>query len=241
MVGVLGPSLQRRNSAAAHKKVAAGQAALKGGSLAFTSSQYISLASDNDFLLGTGDWTLELWVRLTALPSSGTQAALFDFRPPGSNGVYPLAYVDSSGHVVYSVNSTTQITGSRTLSLNTWYNIAWSRNSSTLRQFIGGQTDGTWSGDSSNYLQGGLQIGRLGVSATGGITGNLTNFRLIKGNGLYPTSAYGAPNAPYNPTINSNTVLCLLASTNATAYVDSSPKNKTVTNHSTTWSNLTPF
>lgn len=241
MLGSLGPSLNRRQSTSSHIIAAANEQAKKGGSIAFTSSQYLSLASSTDFAFGTSDWTVEMWVRLTALPASGQLSALLDFRPSGTNGNYGLMAVDSSGHVIYNVNNITQITGSRTLSTGTWYNIAWSRNSNSLRQFVGGQSDGLWSGDSTNYAQSGLQISKLGATSSGGITGNITNIRIIKGVGLYPTSAFGISNVPFNPTQNANTVFCMLASTSATAYVDSSVKNKTITNNGTSWSNLEPF
>lgn len=234
MVGSLGPGLNNRRSAAAHARAAAAVAAAKGGSIVFNgSSSYLNLASDADLQFSTGNWTFEAFVYVSA-----TSGVLFDYRPVATSGAYPCMLFNAN-KLTYIVNGTSAITGTVTMSTNAWHHVAWSKSSGTLRQFVDGVQDGLSYSDSVNYASGFLTIGRNSNTGTSGyISGNITNIRITKGQALY-VSNFGPPNAPM--TAGANTKLLLLASTSGTALADSSGLNKTVTNHSTTWSNSNPF
>jgi hypothetical protein len=141
---------------------------------------------------------------------------------------------------VFSASGTVRITGSVTLSANTWYYVAWSKAAGTIRQFVNGTLDGTPYADATNYISSALTIGTTAYSAnTNNFSGLITNLEVIKGTGLYTGSSFGNPSVP--ATAQANTKLLLLASTSGTALTDSSGLNKTVTNHSTTWSASNPF
>jgi hypothetical protein len=234
MVGSLGPGLNNRRSAAAHARAAAVAAALRGGSIAFNgSSNYLNLSTDADLQFGTGNWTVEFFVKL----NSTTSGTLFDWRPTSTNGAYPYLYV-TNGKINYFVNNTIAITGTVTLTAGTWYHVAVSKGSGSTRLYIAGNQDGTTYSDSVNYSAGFLTIGKQSFTSAGFLNGNLTNYRVTKGQALY-VSNFGVPNAPM--TAGANTKLLLLASASGTALADSSGLNKTVTNNGTTWSNTNPF
>lgn len=237
MVGSLGPSLQRRNSAAAHKLSAAAAQLRKGGSIAFAGTSYLTLPSgDADLLAGTGDFTFQAWIKLSSFTAINT---VVDYRPTSTQGAYFFAYVSNTGKLILYVNSVPAITGSITIAQNTWAHIAWSRNSGVMRQFVNGQLDtGITYNISTNFAAGTMKVGG-GWGPVQQLTGNLTNVQFIKGQGLYPASAFGLPNAPTTP--NANTKLLLNAATSAAALTDISGLNKTVTNTGTTWSSDEPF
>jgi hypothetical protein len=150
------------------------------GALTFDGSTgYISSPVTNQQPLGGANWTIEAWVYATSF--SGTPY-IIDYRPSGGNGIYPTLYVNTSGNVIYYVNSAVVITSSSALSTSTWYYIALVKNGSTTTLYINGTSNGTYS-DSNVYLLGTFApfIGRSGNSATGYWPGSMQEIRITKG------------------------------------------------------------
>ena len=117
-------------------------------------SDYISTPDHADFDVGSGDFTIDFWVRFNALPGAGGYAALYSQRTTSSsNNAMTLWY---SGNDKWSFSYSTDgssylnIEGltTHTPSLNTWYHIACVRNGSNLDIYIDGskQTTKTISG-----------------------------------------------------------------------------------------------
>jgi hypothetical protein len=202
-------------------------AATNGGSGYFDGSgDYLSVADNAAFTLGSGDFTVEAWVYKT---TTGTQR--FISAQCGSSGSntstsYSLG-VTSSEKISGSINSGATnyaATSSNDCPLNAWTHIAFVRDGNTLRVYINGTQDGTASvtgvtvNDSSDILG----IGSLGAYPSLYWLGYISNFRLVKGTCLYPSgTTFTPPTAPLTAITNTS---LLLNSTNAGIY-DATSKN----------------
>lgn len=209
------------------------------GSAVFTGAagQYLRLAGQTQFAMGTGDFTIEAWFNVTGFSLYPT---IIDFRPLSTNGAYPCLYIDNTGAMIYMVSSTSVITKSG-MSLNTWTHVAIVRASSVTKMYINGVYTGTSYNDTNNYSVGASRpiIGQVAYAENGGLPGNITNLRVVKGTAVY-TSNFTPSTIPL--TNITNTSLLLLETSALGLLTDSSTNNFTVTNAgSVAWSYSTPF
>lgn len=124
------------------------------GSLFFPESNGANIVGPaNGIALGTGNFTIECWVNMTAVNAAATGSVLVDFRPSGINGAYPMIFINTDLSVRYMHSSVDQIISSGSVSLGQWSHIAVVRNSGTTTLFINGVANGSIS-DSTNYLCG---------------------------------------------------------------------------------------
>jgi hypothetical protein len=174
---------------------------------------YLSIASTEGRNLGAGDFTIETWVRFSALPAStdpirsqavpialagdgaatetsATSAWMFFVIPGGTDntwrfylGSYPLSTDPSWTPHIYS--------DALNISLNTWYHLALSRDESSIRIFVNGYLKGTevithtFSDiDKPIHVGGNMQWAQDGV-ATNHLHGALDDFKLYKGQAIY--------------------------------------------------------
>lgn len=184
------------------------------------------------FAFGTGDFTVEFWVKLNSI---GTQYNLVDFRTINTNGIFPLIYITSGNLIAYYVNSTTVITGTA-LAANTWYHVALSRVSGSTKMFLNGTQVGSTYTDTNNYLIGAISRPSIGGSFSNTtpyyLDGYISNLRILKGTGLY-SSNFTAPTAPLSVVANTSLMTC-----NATTITDSSNNNFTITANGDTTSDM---
>ena len=110
-------------------------------------TDYLSVAGNNDFGFGTGDYTVEGWFYLTDVSVTNN---LFDFRAGAGTDVAPVLYVNSSAQLNFYSFNANRITGP-TLLVNTWYHIAVSRSAGTTKLFVNGASQGTPWVDSTDY------------------------------------------------------------------------------------------
>jgi hypothetical protein len=222
-----------------------------GGSFSFGGvNQFLSIAGNTDFVLGTGSFTVEWYQYATSLPVNSrvfTQVvwptAEFGVSIENYSGqVSEFLWLDGLGNTPAVANS-----ASVTLPyLNTWHHFAIARSSgSYLQMFQDGVAIKTITDTSNVYITANISssspiiIGGEGDNAvTTRFSGSITNFRLVKGYALYSQS-YSVSRTPL--TAVAGTVL-LLTSDNIGSYlVDSSGLNKTVTGNSVSWSIASPF
>lgn len=162
-------------------------------SLYIPASGRIQNAVDNaSWALGTGNFTIEFFVRLNAAPASF--GIIFDSRV-GSNATTPTVYVDSSRRLNYYVSGSAVITTSVTLTLSTWYHVAVVRNAGTTTLYINGTSSGTWS-DSTNYTNKRMGWGDSTYSPGTPINGWLDDCRITKGVARY-TANFTPPALPF--------------------------------------------
>ena len=202
-------------------------AATYGGSGYFDGSgDYLSVASNTAFDFGTGDFTIELWINLSAAANYGgvltkgnvgaisSATWAIDFNNTGTALNF---YVGAIGSGAYIITTTTNV---RTL--NAWTHVAVSRISGSTKMFINGVQEGSTYSTSYNVTSGGdLYVGTgFYTPSTNFVTGYISNVRILKGTGLY-SSAFTPPTAPLTAITNTS---LLLNFTNAGIF-DATSKN----------------
>jgi hypothetical protein len=142
-----------------------------GGASALFDGTGDYLYSPSVLSLGTGDWTIECWVR----PASLQSTVIFDNRSGGSDAA--VTTIQSNGTVTLFDGTTSHATSS-TYSANTWTHLCWQRSGSTLKIFINGTAGYTNNSHSVNYGSNrNLRIG-LSFDNSFGFNGHMDEFRI---------------------------------------------------------------
>lgn len=170
------------------------QSKFGGFALAYASSgnSYV-LSSDVDYQMGTGDATVEFWVRPANV---STQYILFDNRVGGSGG-FNIASSTTSGVIEMRFGGGAVITSAgSTLVANTWQHIAWSRASGTSRLFVDGTQVGSDYSDSNSYNQSQIVLGAAYNGGLPAVSYYFDDWRVTVGVARY-TSNFTAPTAAF--------------------------------------------
>lgn len=154
------------------------------------SGDYLTIAASSVMDFGTGDYTLEMWVKWTSV--SGAQT-LIDF---GNGATYlrldggTTLYVFDSGAFVINAATIT------TLSNGTWYHIALVRSGTTRTVYVGGSSvaSGTRSGSAGSSSIS-TKVGSRYDSALA-FNGFMQDLRITKGVARY-TSTFTPPSAQF--------------------------------------------
>jgi len=173
---------------------------------------------------GTSDFTIEGWVYPSTVDNNGIfQLSTSTFG--GTSGLALAFYTASGGINTYYAGTTGG--GNITIAPNTWYHFALSRSGTSLKVFINGVVINTFT-DATNYALTTLTIGGY-YSSSYLLTGNVSNFRIVKGTALY-TSNFVPPAIPLTATAGT-TLLTLQTDQSATnkQFVDNSSNNLLVT------------
>jgi len=166
-------------------------------------SDYLTVPDSDDWYFGTGDFTIDTWVRFNALPTAGNRCCIcsqfayintyWDFSIYNDSGTYQLVF----GHIL---SGSVTINLIKTLDpqpeLNTWYHLAIVRHGNNWHFFQDGQQIGTTGTDDSSVTDFSevLQIGKLNTNF---FNGWIDEFRISKGiarwtsNFTPPTNEYG--------------------------------------------------
>jgi len=165
---------------------------------------YLDAGSSTAFGLGTGDFTIEMWVYPTANPANGP-GTLFDLRT-GTTATACNSRIDSSLNLLfYNGPANTEITVG-TVALNTWTQIAFVRSSGTLITYINGtqRNSSTVSGD-----LGTTQACWIAANRTAGynFNGYISNFRIVKGTAVY-TVNFTPPTTPLTAVSGTSILTC---------------------------------
>jgi hypothetical protein len=194
-----------------------------GRSVQFNGSNYLNCGSNALFSFGTGNFTVEGWMYLTtmgvynALFSNGTAVA-------GAVGLYTL----TNNKLSFAEYFGTDVNGSTTLSINTWYHVAVTRSGSTVRLFLNGNIENSNASDSFNNTTNNLVIGSAwGTAADARMNGYISNFRVVKGTALY-TSNFTPPTSPLTAISGTSLLTC-----QSPTIIDNSSNNFTITNNNT--------
>lgn len=160
-------------------------------SMRFTESEseYVKVPLHNDFNFGTGNFTIDMWVRW-ASNSYGLVGCRTD--DVGNYGLrrrsdYTLAWHSAGGDVV---------TTSSTCSDDTWYHVAVVRNSGQTAIFIDGTISSSWVSDNRDYEASNLFGIGAGYSTSHYLDGWLDEFRVSKGIARW-TSNFTPPTEEY--------------------------------------------
>jgi hypothetical protein len=112
----------------AEKKFGSASLALDG------TGDYASITAQNDFGFGTGNFTIEGWIRPVV---STSFRFIADFRAGVATDNSILLYTENAVPKVF-INGSAVLSSSTALSNNVWYHIALSRTSGTMRLFVNG-------------------------------------------------------------------------------------------------------
>ena len=202
------------------------------------SNQYVTYPQNSAFNLGTNNFTVEGWFNSASFGAgqfiiSQWAAASYGYAFSISNST-TITFEYYSGGTYYNRNYTVS-----TLSTNTWYHIAWVRNSGTTTVYLNGVALSTTS--DNNSITSSTQLVYVGVNNDGHNAywnGNISNLRFVNGTAVY-TSNFTPSTKPL--TAITNTVL-LLSTVSPSAFNDSSTNAFTPTvTGSPTWNQASPF
>jgi hypothetical protein len=162
--------------------------------------------SSSQYVFGTGEWTIEMWVRFDSV---SVMQMLYDARPPSTNGQYVTIFLNTDGKLHFYVNTATRLASTTGLSANTWHHIALVRDNvtggaHTYRWFIDGAAAGTLGDPGYSFLCPAYSgpstsrpyVGVSGYDGTFATTAYIDDLRVTKGVCRYRT-AFTAPTAAH--------------------------------------------
>lgn len=165
------------------------------------SGDFIQGDGSSDFAFGRNDFTIDFWFRPSVFNIFHN---LYDSRPSGTDGQYVTLYLDDDNALRYYVSSANRITGTTTLSANTWHHIALAREGVNTRLFLNGTQEGSTYVDINNYLNPASRpdIGVWSTDETSNpLNGHLDGLRVILGKAVW-TTTFTPPSAAH--TVNSD-------------------------------------
>ena len=150
----------------------------------------IKTSTSTDYDFGTGDFTVEFWIKFHTVTATQQTA---DHRSSGYSGSAWCNYLDNNSEYKFWM-SIDKITG-RKLDKEQWYHIANVRHSGTTTLYIDGISQGTYA-DTNDYSNQRLIFGIHGSDETSfDFDGEYSNIRIVKGTAVY-TSSFRPPTAP---------------------------------------------
>lgn len=168
---------------------------------------YLTIPNHSDFAFGSGNFTVDFWVRFNALPSSGNFATFYG-RDVSSHDLQ-LDINNSAG--TYKVRFIPYISGAKLvvnetwsgLTTGVWYHVAFVRSGNTWGVFIDGTLlpTGSQSGTLDTTTDT-ISIGRHTSGSPRELNGWLDEFRVSKGVARW-TENFTVPAAPYDNSTNS--------------------------------------
>jgi len=172
-----------------------------GGCLLDGTGDYLSIPASSDFAFGTGDFSLEFWIKTS---DSGESVIVDQYSSESGTTFINWQLNVNSGVLTWyrrlaNGSSSYLLTGSTTISDNTWHHIAVTRASNTLMFFVDGVADGSVT-DSSDYATSvvTLSIGAQVYSRSSfyDLAASLDDIRITKGVARY-TAAFTPPTESY--------------------------------------------
>jgi hypothetical protein len=180
-------------------------------SIYFTDGDYVDVAASSAIgAIGTGDFTVEMWVYGTGNALDGSKnRRLFMFDGPAGNTEYNLQLIiseqgNTSGTTVGSImfyggtgnsgNTGYLLKRDSNVNImdNNWHHVAVTRESGTLKLFIDGTLETAQSVSyahnlTTNAMNSGSPRVRIGSydASSGGLTGYISNFRFVVGQAIY--------------------------------------------------------
>ena len=189
-----------------------------------TGSSYLSIADNDDLDMGTGDFTVEAWIK--PVKHAGT-------NDPNYMGFFSSADYGSSGSITIQVKNDGKLryiagnggddeTGSTVL-WGHWHHIAIVRSSGTIKGYVNGveEISSSYSSAIDFGTGGSTVIGELAIDNYAGdyaFRGYISNLRVCKGHAVY-TAAFTPPTSElgvhYNSDGDETVLLCCQDSDNA--------------------------
>jgi len=160
------------------------------------SGDYLTAPTNAAYDISGGDYTIEAWVNFSALPAannSGNRVAGVGIYSSGFGGGWEVA-LDLTQNLVSigQPGSASLTSASYTFAIGQWYHVAVCRASGTNRIFVNGTSLALTANTFPNNATGSAQL-RVGAGLFSGgyehyLPGYISNFRLVKGTGLYSSN-----------------------------------------------------
>ena len=191
-----------------------------GGSVAFDGENYIKPLSGSHFNFGSGDFTIDGWVNAT---DTTVLPIIFDTRTltPSKTG---FAFgLDRSWFLELKIGNNSY-KSNKGIFAGLWYHIALSKTSGVYTMWVNGEKVGSFN-DSTAFDS---EEATLGASFEGEniFTGNIFNFRVIKGESIYDINQNFDP--PSYPVSSTNNTSLLLGAYKHNQVVDRLGKNEVI-------------
>jgi Concanavalin A-like lectin/glucanases superfamily len=176
-------------------------------SMYFDGSSHLTVPANAAYLLGTNNFTIELFAYL---PSPASQPLVTSHQTGGmfSIGVGSSKLVGASFYIGSSYLS---LTGLTPIKAGIWYHIAVVRNGSTITLYLNGTSDGTLNvGGSSISSNGGnkpIYIGAGGDASSKLNKAYISSFHYVNGNALY-TGNFTPPAGAITSVANTKILTC---------------------------------
>jgi len=161
-------------------------------------SDYLMVPAEDSFELGSGDYTIECWVNISAAASVG---GIFAKGTPSTTAnSWSLEFNSTNNYVSFWMHSASSsayiITGSQNIKTSNWIHIAVTKSGNDTKMFVDGVQDGSTYTSAYTVAKGGNLYLGAGAYAptTRTITGYISDFRITKGLARY-TSNFTPPTA----------------------------------------------
>ena len=177
------------------------------------SGDYLLSGSSSDYTFGTGDFTVEGWVKLNDTNNRGIfQISTASTGYASYSNSVGFSYMGSRWDIYGANNTQMPATANNNLqhSLGQWIHFAYSRSSGTSRVFVNGFLLKEFS-DTTDYTGSYLAIGSYKASGYE-LNGSISNFRVVKGTAVY-TSSFRPPTEPLTNITNTKLLCCNNSST----------------------------
>jgi Concanavalin A-like lectin/glucanases superfamily len=163
------------------------------GSLSFGDSNYLTFPTNNTFLFGTADFTIEFWMYPTDINTS--LQSLFSFRNPTVNNFE--VRMDNPGQLQVHFGGSLVFNASTNISSNnTWNYVALCRSNGTLRLYLNGTSVGSTSTTyNANQVATTPTIGGAGAAGDWWYYGYIDDFRVTSGYARYSGATMTVPTA----------------------------------------------
>lgn len=163
-----------------------------------SSSSYLEFTATSDMNLGTGDFTVEFWIKFIAAVSSSVcvleLGTLVNGLAITGNSTYLALFINNGIYANFAVPS-----------LNTWYHVSVCRTSGILNAYWHGTriyTVGSSSG--LNTTPSSIRVGCGKTNPTYQTLGYISDLIIKKGFGLRTTASYTLPTVPFAETIHTD-------------------------------------
>jgi hypothetical protein len=153
-------------------------------SLTGSSNSYIVTDTSTDFAFGTGDFTVECWVKRN--DASGTQK-IFDLRTASGTVQLHAEYNYTDGYIYVTRGTTSLVASSSIGNTSNWQHIAVQRSGGNTRVFVNGVSGGAIT-DSGNYALGKVTVG-ADYQGNNRFNGYVDEFR-VSNTARYSTSGF---------------------------------------------------
>lgn len=191
----------------AHTFTAAGNAQLDTAQFKFATASglfdgtgdYISTPDSADWDFGTGDFTVEAFIRFNALPVSGVACLVSNYQNTTTGWYFQFRNDFAVARLNFGSSGDTPVVDAAwSPSTGVWYHVAVSRSGSSVRFFVNGTQIGSTGTNSENISgsTGALHVGTLNSAIAQYFNGWMDELRITKGVARY-TANFTAPASPF--------------------------------------------